>query len=583
MALSPKSTATIYAQTGKARSTAGLKEGDPFDPNVPGTIKLQAYPGRNVQIYPPNGYKTVGIKGDISAETALDDGRFSIMVPMELGPIPEKTLIDEEPAGEDRKMSPLYISGNDNVIIGFKYKGPDGNEQWISRTVHLMSDPFFDVMDRRYQDEVEGLHVGEKLYFRVIHKSMDTSDDKDTVKVELKTSSGKSVTLPLSETLGHSGIFKGVIDVLYDESKPGGPAASQPADKDGVPSAILVRYGDKITATYTPGGVSPLVRNIDVYMGADGAMTPFTKRFKDPNIAVQTQFTIAEAYFELAKKYRDLNQDTLSRRVIAQGKKLLEESIRDYPDTEFRAQADYLLANLDSEFAKDATNEDVKKNFQRSAITRFSNIVSSYPDNPYAPKAQYKKALILEQMGQMDDAFEEYIKLSYRYPDNELVAETIVRLGQYFLNNGKAQEDKAAEATDLVTREKIKIQARDLFRTGGQVFGRLADRFPGHRSATRATVQSAVCFLRAQDYDKAIEIFKHVIDDPKSDKESAAYSMYWTADTYMKKKDLLSAYRMFKKLTWDFPESQYAKFARGRLTEEELVKTGEADDAAGTK
>ena len=74
-----------------------------------------------------------------------------------------------------------------------------------------------------------------------------------------------------------------------------------------------------------------------------------------------------------------------------------------------------------------------------------------------------------------------------------------------------------------------------------------------------------------------------MIDDPKSDKESAAYSMYWTADTYMKKKDLLSAYRMFKKLTWDYPESQYAKFARGRLTEEDLVKVQENDDTTSTK
>ena len=43
-----------------------------------------------------------------------------------------------------------------------------------------------------------------------------------------------------------------------------------------------------------------------LFKGADGQVLPFTKRFKDPAIAVQTQFTVAEAYFELAKRHRDL-------------------------------------------------------------------------------------------------------------------------------------------------------------------------------------------------------------------------------------------------------------------------------------
>ena len=39
----------------------------------------------------------------------------------------------------------------------------------------------------------------------------------------------------------------------------------------------------------------------------------------------------------------------------------------------------------------------------------------------------------------------------------------------------------------------------------------------------------------------------------------------------MQKKGLEDAYRVFKKLTWDYPESKWAKFARGRLTEEAMI------------
>jgi hypothetical protein len=39
----------------------------------------------------------------------------------------------------------------------------------------------------------------------------------------------------------------------------------------------------------------------------------------------------------------------------------------------------------------------------------------------------------------------------------------------------------------------------------------------------------------------------------------------------MRKSDPVNAYRMFKKLTWDYPETLWAKYARGRLTEQALV------------
>ena len=96
--------------------------------------------------------------------------------------------------------------------------------------------------------------------------------------------------------------------------------------------------------------------------------------------------------------------------------------------------------------------------------------MSTYPDSPYAPKSQFKKALAFEKMGQLDVACEEYVKLSYRYPDNELVAETIARLGQYFMTKGKEWQDKANAETDLVKKEKAHIQMIDMFKSAAQVF-----------------------------------------------------------------------------------------------------------------
>lgn len=573
LAMSPKSIASMYLQTGTARKAAGKTDADAFDLTVPGTIRLDATPSPISGIEAPPGYLSVTVRGGPSAETVLDLGRFSFVVPMQLGAVPEKSLAEEKPKTR-LEQSPLMITGSDQVYLGFTYKDASGAQKWMTQKVTLVSDLFFEVMDRRYQEQVDSVHVGEKAYFRVIQKTRDVSDEKDSVTLDISTASGAKHKLTLSETFGHSGIFKGVINLSFAGEKQPAGAASKPASME---DTIAVTYGDVLTAKYTAAGTGKdavvVERKVDIFKGADGVVTPFTRKFKDPAIAVQTQFTIAEAYFELAKKHREVAQESLSRREIAQGKKLLEEAIRDYPDTSFRAQADYLLANLSGEFATDATNPVLKKQFQTEAIVRYGEILQSYPESPYAPKAQFKKALMLEKMGEIDQACEEYVKLSYRYPENELVADTIARLGQYFQSKGQDLVKKSDTLTDPVEREKVKMQSLEMYKTAGQVFGRLSQRFPQHKLAGKTLVLSAQCYYSAADFDRAIDIFKKIIEDPKMEKDLVAISMYWCADSYTKKQpaDLVSAYRMFKKLTWDYPESQWAKFARGRLTDEAMV------------
>jgi hypothetical protein len=52
--------------------------------------------------------------------------------------------------------------------------------------------------------------------------------------------------------------------------------------------------------------------------------------------------------------------------------------------------------------------------------------------------------------------------------------------------------------------------------------------------------------------------------------------MYWCGDAYAKEGEaaiqrggpamtLIEAFRMWKNLTWDYPETKWAKYARGRL------------------
>jgi len=392
-------------------------------------------------------------------------------------------------------------------------------------------------------------------------------DGKGQVDITLVASSGASNTVKLTETFPHTGIFKGKADVVF----------AGDATKTNEMDVLPVKYGDTVRAIYRTGEVE---RTVAIFKGATGQVLPFTKRFQDSEIAVETQFTVAEAYFEMAKKHRELGQEDLAHKEIAQGKKLLEEAIRDYPNTAARAQADYLLADLAYEGAKDVSADEAKKRYTE-AIVRFSDIVATYPDSIYAPKAQYKKALIFEKTGQMDQACEEYVKLSYRYPDNELVAETITQLGKYFRKKGKDLQDAAKAETDKVAQEHGNQQARDMFKTGAQVYGRLAQRFPEHKFAGAATVLSGECWMLSEDLLKAIEVFRQIIDEKKAEPDLIARAMYWAADCYTKLKqpDYVNAYRLFKRLTWDYPESNWAKNARARLTEDALARVEQNDTA----
>ncbi len=618
VALSPESTVEIFVQTKRGREAKAKlpaqprSENDPppppFDINIRGTIKLAARPSTAGSGPVPPGYHMLKVVADPFAFEPLEDGRFGFHIPVKLDDLPPKSYAIPSPVDEfDPPPSYVSISGDDELFIGFKYEDEDGNEQWMTRSISLTSDALFDVMDRKYQAPVVGLYVGQNAYFRVVAPGRDLTDEKDIVRVTATTTSGVTKTFELLETYSHSGIFKGLVNLVYNresvatasvsttEAEEGAEADDSGSDEttetttpdsaaailDATDSiALPVQYGDQVNFSYTePGSERTISHDLQVFKGADGFVLPFTRRFNDEEIAVQTQITIAEAYFELAKRHRELGQQDIARKEIEQGKKLLEEAIRDYPQTKAKVQADYLLANLSLEFAKDTEDGEQARKLYMEAVNRFSTIVSAWPDSTYAAKSQYKKAQALEKMGDIDRACEEYVKLSYRYPDHELIADTIASLGQYFHTKGMQMRKAASESEDPVEGEKILIQSSDMFKTAAEVFSRLAPRFPDHNLAQLTLVRSAQCYMRAELFEDAVKTFEAIIDNKDADKDLRAEAMYWCADSHMRKEkpDMIAAYRVFKPLTWEYPESKWAKYARGRLASDKGLATIDAE------
>jgi len=323
---------------------------------------------------------------------------------------------------------------------------------------------------------------------------------------------------------------------------------------DGV---FRVAYNDRIKGSYDDqtSVIAKDARRVGavmvVYPGADGSLATFTKRFRDEEIAVKTRLLTAEALFELAKDHRDTDQKDLADQEIAEGKVILEEAIADYPDTKHAPHAEFLLANLAQELEK-----------YDEALERYNRVLASWPDSEYAPRSQLKKGICLEKLKDFDNALDAYVELTYSYPSDALVADAVVRLGQHFYR----------------TKE---------YQVAGKIFSNFHDNHPEHELAAKALFLSGQSYMKGAEERKqeldgrydvkaeewleaAIERFEQLAET-YDNKDLRSESMYWQADCHMKLRDMKGAYLTFKKLTWDYPESKWAKFARGQLVQNAAV------------
>jgi len=511
--------------------------------------RAQAEPGSGKEsakgpAAPPAELKVVDKR---KVEDLLREGTFAGVVRLQIGspgdPINDLVMSGPKefarPAeGEDpnvHRVPSLIVSGSDTVHI--KVAELDAKESADTK-VRLLSDARLELLDETYTAQRDAIHLGDQFYAKLTDPDQDTSDAQDKVTVKVKASSGDALDLTLTETLPHSGIFTAALKPEFaGEKKEGKAPAVNAADQ-----TLSVCFGDEVTCTYVDQDTLASKEPLEVtakgrmHYGSDAELAVFTKLFKDPEMAVKTRFLMAEALFEMAKEHRKLNQPAIADDEIAHGKMVLEEALRDYPNTSVVGQGEFLLANLAQELNK-----------HQEAIGRYSNIISNWPDSEYAPRAQFKKAICLEKMENYDQACEEYVRLTYIYPESNLVADATVRLANYYYKQKS-------------------------FRVAGKIFFNFQQRTPQHPLACKALFLSAQCHMKLEDYKESCRLFTMLVDEYPDDKEIRSEAMYWLGDSYFKGNTFEKAYQTFKKLTWDYPESKWAKIARGRLTEEALSR-----------
>ena len=476
------------------------------------------------------------------ADDALELGRFVGQIFMNLGDKDSPPTIVLEPgdtralAGrrnpavqQDQQLANvvpvLNLNGQDVITVTYKLDGKEYKDQ-----ARLAVPASVEFTDGGYEKPVTNLYIGDKIFLSVKDLTADATPERDSVEVTLTSPRGEKFTVKLQETLSHSGEFTGSF-LLHPNEKP------MPGD-----DKMEAWFGDAITLTYASktDATAKFEKTINVVKGTDGNLLVFEKKYATERVAIESQFRMAEAYFELFKNYRALKQLPAATNALNEGMQLLKELSNDYPSKQYEARTDYLLG----QFAQELKKYD-------EAVSYYKRIVQNHSDHPLAPDAQYKLGQCYEEKNDMDTASAEYVTLAYTWPENPLVANVVVRIAEYFYTKKE-------------------------YPTAAEVSKKFVERFPQHEWAERMLFRAAQCWFKADQFGKAGKEFDLLVENyPRSKFRPDA--IFWAGESYRSANSLELAYRRYKRATWDYPESDAAKFARGKLVLPEMVNVADRD------
>jgi TolA-binding protein len=519
-------------------------------------VTLKTSAGATVEVECVLNDLRLGTDAQTKPGTALLEGRFTGQVIMQLGGKDSLSLVpltasmprdliggpklpkEEGEENNDRNKTiitrVLNLTGADVVEATYQDALAPGGPKAHSAKARLLTDGKLYATDVEYQKDVTMVHVGERLYLKVVDADLDQSDERDKAKVRIRTKRGEDEVIELIETLGHSGVFTGSV-ILKPEEKPTPGNLKQDAPE------IECYFGDTIEAVYvderasSSAGRFESIVTIAVVIGTDGKVQAFSKLFGEEVLAVNTQFTIAESHFELFKSHKALGREAEARADLESGRRILREVMEDYPNPKYIPRTSYLLGQFAQELKQHG-----------EAIQAYQTIVKQYPDDSLAAEAQFKLAMTYEESGDFNQALEAYVTLAATYPKHPLIANVMVRISEHFYK-----------------QENYKVAA--------QVGEKFLEKFDSHKWAPKMAYRVGQCYYKDKQYTKAAETFDKFVLQFRED-GLAPNALFWAGESYREGGNMKKAFQAYNKCRWDFPTSEMGKYARGRLALPEMLR-----------
>lgn len=121
--------------------------------------------------------------------------------------------------------------------------------------------------------------------------------------------------------------------------------------------------------------------------------------------------------------------------------------------------------------------------------------------------------------------------------------------------------------------EALKTKAEHEYAAAADIFDSLQQAFPNDPLAGKAGIRAGQAYMRAEKPKEAVTVLLRVANHQKYDGNTLrSQAMYWAGMCYEKLGQPMTAYTMYKNITHGFPDSKWAKYARGRLSQDTLKK-----------
>lgn len=483
---------------------------------------------------------------------ALFEGRFVGQIPLLLGDIESarivpseglgikggsgrRILLDENGEESDLEnttgLAVLNVIGTDQFSAVYTDEWQSNKESTrLEAKAALRTAATLRITDEHYQEDAQIAYVGKKLYLLLEDPDLDISPARDKAMIRIQTVSGEEETIEVEETLSHSGRFSGSFP-LKSTTTP---------SKGNTQGEIECFFGDIMTVGYLdnvpqrPDGLPIIEIEMPVAVGTDGDIGAFSKVFKDEDLAVQTRFHIAESYFELFKSHLKLERKEEAVQDLANGRRVLRQLREDHPNPKYAPRVSYLLG----QFAQEMEAWD-------DAIDSYRFIVTNHPEHTLAPDALYKLGQCYEEADQLDEALESYVTLAATYPKSLLIANVMLRINEHFYS-------------------------KEEFNVAASVGEKFLVRFPNHEWASRMAFRIGQCHYKRESFLQAGLAFDAFVKR-FPEEELTAQALFWGGESYRMAKNVPEAFRRYNRCRWDFPESEAAKYSRGRLALPEML------------
>jgi outer membrane protein assembly factor BamD (BamD/ComL family) len=286
-----------------------------------------------------------------------------------------------------------------------------------------------------YGEAVGEVRLGEPVFLQLVDVDADRSPLQDRVAVLATSPQGDSLTVILTETEAHSGVFRG--GLVTDR------AQGQPDKSDDV---LHADYGGSIEIAYADhlrlSASSPLKKLVKLKIsgGADGKVEAFSRQFRDNKEEMQLSYRTGQAAYQLGRRLYLNNSVERAEEYFSEATDYFTQVVARFPEDPLAASANYYLGNMQS-----------LKGNPREALERFAQVVTRWPKSEYVARARFKIGQCHESLGQFEQAADAYVLLTYHHAEDPLVPAAMVRMMNWYARS-EAWPDAVAIAEKFVER-----------------------------------------------------------------------------------------------------------------------------------